>query len=62
MAGRNKKDDYNNTVKVTINDDMADMLYDTVKITGKSKCDIIRDLIPIASSKDFEKLVPWASI
>lgn len=57
-VGRPKKEGLAKVVKVTVDDEMAEMLDSTVKETGKTKSDILRSLIPIISSKDFEGLIP----
>lgn len=57
-VGRPKKEGLAKVVKVTVDDEMAEMLENTVKETGKTKSDILRELIPIISSKDFEGLIP----
>lgn len=60
--GRPKKDGLDKVIKVTVNDEVAEMLDNTVQETGKSKSDILRELIPIVSSKDFEGLIPNTSM
>ena len=61
-TGRPKKEGLDKIIKVTVNDEMAEMLEHTVQETGKSKSDILRELIPIVSSKSFEELVPRTSM
>ena len=56
--GRPKKEGFDKIIKVTVNEQVAEMFDNTVKVTGKSKSDILRELIPIVSSKDFEDLIP----
>lgn len=60
--GRPKKDGLDKVIKVTVNDEVAEMLDNTVQETGKSKSDILRELIPIVSSKDYEGLIPNTSM
>lgn len=57
-VGRPKMNGLDKVIKVTVNEEVADMLDNTVKETGKSKSEILRELIPIVSSKDFEGLIP----
>lgn len=61
-VGRPKMCGYDKTIKVTVNDEIAEMLDDTVKRTGKSKSEILREIIPIVSSKDFEGLITYANM
>ena len=61
-SGRPKKEGLDRVIKVTVNDEVAEMLYNTVQETGKSKSDILRELIPIVSSKDYEGLIPNTSM
>ncbi len=60
--GRPKKDGLDKVIKVTVSDEVSEMLDSTVQETGKSKSDILRDLIPIISSKDYEGLIPNTSM
>lgn len=57
-VGRPKMNGLDKVIKVTVNEEVADMLDNTVKETGKSKSEILRELIPIVSSKDFEGMIP----
>ena len=61
-SGRPKKEGLDRVIKVTVNDEVAEMLDNTVQETGKSKSDILRELIPIVSSKDYEGLIPNTSM
>lgn len=61
-SGRPKKEGLDRIIKVTVSDEVAKMLDCTVQETGKSKSDILRELIPIVSSKDYEGLVPRTSL
>lgn len=61
-GGRPKKEGLDKVIKVTVNDEVAAMLDNTVQETGKSKSDILRELIPIISSKDYEGLIPNTSM
>lgn len=45
-SGRPKKDDCNNIIKVSVNDETASMLDTAASLTGKSKSDILRGSIP----------------
>lgn len=55
--GRPKKDDIGNIIKVAVNDETAEALDKTAKEIGKSKSDLLREIIPIVSSKDFEGMI-----
>lgn len=57
-VGRPKKEGLNKIVKVTVNAETDEILDNVAQETGKSKSDILRELIPIVSSKDFEGLIP----
>ena len=61
-SGRPKKEGLDKVIKVTVNDEVAEMLDNTVQKTGRSKSDILRELIPIVSSKDYEGLIPNTSM
>lgn len=61
-SGRPKKEGLDKVIKVTVNDEVAEMLDDTAQEIGKSKSDILRELIPIVSSKDYEGLIPNTSM
>lgn len=56
-SGRPKKDDCNNIIKVSVNDETASMLDTAASLTGKSKSDILRELIPLVSSRTFEDMI-----
>ena len=56
--GRHKKEGFDKVIKFTVIEEEADMFNNTIQGTGKSKSDILRELIPIVSSKDFEGLIP----
>lgn len=55
---RPKKDGLDKIIKVTVNNETAEILDNSVKELGRSKSDILRDMIPIVSSKDFEGMIP----
>ena len=56
--GRPKKEGFDKVIKFTVSEEEAEMFNNTIQGTGKSKSDILRELIPIVSSKDFEGLIP----
>ena len=56
--GRPKKEDFNSMIKVSVNKATAEALEKTAEITNKSKSDLLREIIPIVSSKDFEGMIP----
>lgn len=56
--GRPKKEGLDKVIKFTVSEEEAEMFDNTIRGTGKSKSDILRELIPIVSSKDFEGLIP----
>ena len=56
-VGRPKKEGLDKVVKVVVNEQIAEILDNTAKETGKSKSDIIRELIPTISSKNFEEML-----
>ena len=60
--GRPKKEGLDRTIKFTVSDEIAETLDNTVKETGKSKSDLLRELLPIISSKDYEGLIPNTSM
>ena len=44
-------------IKVTVNEETVEKLDTVVKVTGKTRSAILRELIPIVSSKDFEGMI-----
>lgn len=56
--GRPKKEGLDKVIKFTVSGEEAEVFDNTVRETGKSRSDILRELIPIVSSKDFEGLIP----
>lgn len=61
-VGRPRKEGLDKIIKTTVNNQTAQKLDDAVKTSGKSKSDILRELIPIVSSKSFEELIPNISM
>lgn len=53
-----KKERLNKVMKFTISEEEAEIFSNTISGTGKSKSDVLRELVPIISSKDFEGLIP----
>lgn len=56
-VGRPKKESYENLIKVTVNNETAEEFEETAKKVGKSKSDLLREIIPTVSSKDFEGMI-----
>lgn len=56
--GRPKKEGLDKVIKFTVSEKEAELFDSTIKETGKSKSDILRELFPIVSSQDFEGLIP----
>ena len=61
-VGRPPKKDINNIIKVCINEETADELEETTKYVKKSKSNLLREIIPTVSSKDFEKMISDTSL
>ena len=55
--GRPRKDGLDRVIKVTVSENIAEMLEETSKEVGKTKSEMLRDMIPIISSKDFEGML-----
>ena len=60
--GRPKKEGLDKTIKFNVTSEAAESLDTVTKMTGKSKSDILRELIPIVSSKGYEELIPTTSL
>ena len=61
-VGRPPKKGLNNIIKVSVNEEAAEALEETAKYVGKSKSDLLREIIPTVSSKDFEKMISDTSL
>lgn len=60
--GRPKKEGIDNLLKVKVSDEAIKILENVGEKTKKTKSDLIRELIPIISSKDFEGAIPNTSM
>ena len=60
--GRPKRDDLKNLVKCTVDDSMASAIKQMSADSSKSQAEILREILPIISSKDFENAIPYIAL
>ena len=61
-SGRPRKDGFNTIIKFTVDDKSAENINNVSSLCGKSTSDVMRELLPIISSKDFEGMLPKISM
>ncbi len=57
-VGRPRRDDLTKQLKFNVDDEMAAAVKKIADTTSKSQAEILREIVPIVSSKNFEEMIP----
>lgn len=61
-SGRPRKNGLDNIIKFKVDNASANSITNISETTGKSKSDIMREILPIVSSKKFEQMMPHIAL